>query len=313
MSQHHNDEFDDKRLSDLYKQSATEKPSDHISRGILSSAKQHARSNKSGWGPIANLISILSSSRSLAFTAVMVIGISIILQIQFDQPEQIVPQGISEFSNGAPISKMKSRSAESITEPETFSESMDSVSDTELTPSESSLKKQKVRTPQPEKPVKKTYKPTFDESNRKIAEEAKQRMLERDRLMQQHSQQKKERQEKQMMQTPESAFSPAPIASPLLEMTPSQLTTTADCENLTNKACLSSANCILATQENTLICRIANDHCEKDFVQFHMHEKQCELKDNCQYKKSDCDCGVNETCTCDNNSPPSCELIEDAE
>lgn len=310
MSQHHNDEFDDKRLSDLYKQGATEKPSGHISHGILSAAKKQAKLNKTGWNLVEYLIGLISSSRSLAFAAVMVIGISIILQIQFDQPEQIVPQGISDISNGLPVTKMKSHSEENIADPEAVSRSLDSVSDNETTPSKPSLSKQRAKSSQPAKPAKKTYEQTLNELNRKKSEEAKQRMVERERLMQKRSQQKKERQQKQMMQAPESAFAPAPAISPLFEMTPSQLMTTPVCENLSNKACLSSANCILALQTDELICRKTKNHCEKDFVQIEMQEKQCGQKENCQYKKSNCDCDLNETCSCNNNTPPSCESIE---
>lgn len=313
MSQHHNDEFDDKRLSDLYQQGATEKPSDHITHNILATAKQHARSNKSAWGPIENLISLLSSSRSLAFAAVMVIGISIILQIQFDQPEEIVPQKMSDLSNGMPVAKMKSRSEKNITESETASESIDSVSDIELAPSGSFPDKQKIRPAQSQTPAKKTHESTVNQSNRKIVEETKQRMLERDRLIQQRSQQKKERQKMQLMQTPESVFSPAPALSPLLEMAPSQSMTTPACNNLTNKACLSSANCTLTRKENTLICRTSIAHCEKDFVQLDMYKEQCEIKNNCKYNKSDCQCDINGSCICSNNTPPSCTLIEDVE
>ena len=312
MTQHPNDEFDDNKLSDLYKQGAAEKPSDHINHRILSAAKQHANLNQSGWNLVEYLISLISSSRSLAFAAVMVIGISLILQIQFDQPEQIVPQGISDISNGAPVTKMKSRSEESISEPETFSESLDSASDFEIAPLKPSLNKQRTKSSQPAKPAKKTYEQTINESNRKKSEEAKRRMFERDRLMQQQTQQKKEKQQKQMMQAPESAFAPAPVMSPLFKMTPSQIATPV-CDNLTNKACLSSANCILALQGDKLICRPPNNHCEKDLVQFDMQEKQCEQKENCQYKESKCDCDINETCTCNNNTPASCELIEHVE
>ena len=71
MSQHHNDEFEDNNLSDLYKRGANEKPSDQLSHGIVNAAKQQAKLNQSGWNLIEYLMSIISSSRSLAFAAVM--------------------------------------------------------------------------------------------------------------------------------------------------------------------------------------------------------------------------------------------------
>jgi len=308
MSQHHNNEFDDNNLSELYKQGASEQPSDRISHGILNAAKKQAKLNQSGWNLVEYLLSIISSSRSLAFAAVMVIGISIILQIQFDQPEQIVPQGISDLSNGSPVSKMKSPSDDSLTKPEAITESMESIADSKIAPPQPSVIKQKARSAQPVTPAKKTT----SESNRKKSEEARQTMLEKEHLKQRRSQERKERQQKQMMRTPESAFAPAPAISPLLEMTPYQSTMPV-CKTLTNKACLTSAICILARQDNQLICRSPDNHCENGFVQFDRQEEQCIQKDNCKFIKSECECDTSETCSCSNNTPPSCKLSETAE
>jgi len=290
MNQHHNDEFDDKKLSDLYRQGATEKPSDNISHKILSAASEQAKLNRSGPNLIEYLINMITSSRSLAFAAVMVIGISIILQIQFDQPEQIVPQSISD---SIPAATMKPDSTEILAEPENFSEPMDSASD---------LEKSISKSLSPAKPVTKADEKRRNESDRKAQSEAKRRMAEENQLMRQRSQEKKE---KRMMLAPENAFSPAPVISPL--------TSTLNCDELTNRACLSSAKCTLSFHDNNLTCQSTVNHCEKGFVQMDMYKEQCEQKTGCQYITGHCNCDADESCSCINDELPSCEPIKRAE
>ena len=291
---------DDNKITALYKQGSIETPAQHINRKILDTASQQPTSIFHL--PIRLLINTLSYSKPLAVAAVVVISISIILQIQFDHPEQVIPKSLQEknlqettdtipsldHSSGRSIEPDASRSYDSPDEqlPKAPAEKLKaskpalrkkhSVKESDIT-EDSQLHYQREQ-------AVKTKK--NKEKERRLRQEKK---LEANNILPRQDRIKSE------ASTPQVSFMSTFNAS--IE----------NCKTLNHSECLSSKSCSLSYIDEAMTCQLSTPPCESNFIQNSDNSETCLNRDQCQYIEGTCNCNSNGDCECVNNVIPTCQ------
>lgn len=296
MSQHDNDnEFNDDRLSQLYKKSATETPSEKIKQQLLLAAKQQAESYRSGWNLFEYLLKLMSSSRSLAFAAVMVIGISIILQIQFDQPDELTPTFLDDAANGRLPAEAASPEVSLSAEP---------TQESEEATTQAITRKNSTAPPASISPAKSPAADFFkSESEERHTQQQKEKRLKEQQRKQE------ERKKQRLMLSPESQSTQSRPQA--LYDASSMATVLPDCKTLSDIDCLSSSRCLLVNEDDVLICRETVNLCEENFIQKNnAGAEQCRNQQACEFIAGDCVCKQDGSCKCTDNKPPLCQPIQ---
>lgn len=304
----HNEQNDDNKISSLYKQGSIETPAKHINKKILHQAR--FSSNNVIPLSIKSIFTTITSSKSLAVAAVLIISVSVVLQIQFDHFDEIIPASIETYSDEQTLLENLSTNNTEIllSSPAQTSETFHDNDEEDNTLHNNINNTPKKSAP---KPLMKAYKPTA-----KSAPEAK-AIYERQRheqyLKQKHKRESEQRLERKYQNEEvllknriESIPSPAQGISSLS----SDLE---NCNNFNNKACLASKICTLNISNNKLNCQKAVNHCEQDFSQLHDSIEYCHKKEQCEYTTSTCQCDSNGSCECEDNTPPACLLMNDDE
>jgi len=320
MTEPDNNKHHDEVIASLYQHGSVEQPSDELNKNILNAARKKS-DNIIHW-PAKKIFKTLLSSHSLAVAAVLVISISVILQIQFDYPEEVIlptaeqqlskslsPNSIPKKQNSTDVtSQMSMQPAEEIL---IESESQAITRDSESTIVHSPVLKAKPSVRKQEMDYKKQqalkhrhYEEIKRESKRRRHEEKK-RLSEQQKLRQK---QKAEYQRSESQRL--SALIDSSPTSSLADNKESMLSHA--CEKLSNAECLASTNCILEKDNDSLICRQSKNPCEKGFVQITQPKEQCQIKPECEYISSDCHCDEH-GCQCADNQPPICKPVFDDE
>jgi len=281
MSQYNNGDHDD-NLEQLYHHGATETTPEQLNQKILQASKQVINSEENNISFLLILLQHLLSSRGLAFTAVMVIGISVILQIQFEQPNEIMPEVLTELSQPDPVAAPSA---------ELFEQAAESISSVE----------DKV-VAKPAAPAKRKAPAKLEAEKQRVQRLAEEKRSQQALMKKQKAQ---SAQRKMLSQAPATAIAPAhSLISPL------QLNTDRSCSERTQAACLASANCTLVETADRLICREPGNSCEKGFIQATQLAQQCTTKPGCELIPGDCQCDENENCQCKNMQPPRCLPVD---
>jgi len=305
MSDPANDKKYDEIIASLYQQGSVEKPSDELNKKILNAARNKS-DNVIRW-PAKKIINTLLSSHSLAVAAVLVISISVILQIQFDHPEEIIsPTAEQQFSHATSERKTPEMHADIQQDVTDTAPIMNSQPVEEVLPKPKSpvnTQKHSVRhsTALKEKALaKKQHKVSKQqrEQERRQHIEAK-RLSERKRLRQKSERQHDESQRPStVINTLSADLSADPMTSEAVKF----------CAQLSHSKCLESTNCILDKVDSRLICRQPNNTCEKNFVQKDQSKEQCQIKSECEFINSDCHCDEHD-CQCEDDLPPTCKPV----
>lgn len=302
MSDHKNngsDEFNDERLARLYRLGAKETAPEHISQHILQASRQFKRKKTFQLLNLRPFILQLTSSRGLAFTAVMVIGISIILQLQFDHPDELIPEELADISPTTTSIPAKTQ--------------QDTLEETPLK-AEASVQSDTFEEPltliNTEKPATRPEQPRREEKLQQIQRQQAKKKQTEQRLKKQSERKIKHEAKMQARQRSIQAPSAANFAvdASINEM---QLETDKDCNVLSQAACLAAANCTLDVNGQQLICRPARDHCEQGFIQASNLEQLCINKPGCEWQPGHCQCDQTENCVCENLQVPQCKQIPD--
>lgn len=287
------DDINDDKLSELYRHGASETPAARINQRILQASKQHAHSTDRKQSGFEWLIAHLSSSRSLAFAAVMVICISIILQIQFDYPDSMHPEEISDIS---PLANDVMPDHEQL-----LKEEITTLESTEIKQSSKPAPRSAAPAISRQPAVSTAEKQKSISGKKELQRASKQKEAERIRALKKRQQSQRERMTAPIESTTMMADS---LISPMT------LITQQDCEELTHAACLASTQCILSTSTDDLVCRNARNICEQGFIQAENLEQLCVKNQACQFIAGHCHCDDKGSCQCENNQPPACQLIK---
>lgn len=301
----HNEQDDDNKISSLYKQGSIETPAKHINEKILHQAK--LSSNNVIPLSIKRIFTTITSSRSLAIAAVLIIGVSVVLQIQFDHFDEIMPTSTETYldeqillenlstDNTKRLLSAPAQTAEAFNDNEEMSTLNSNITNTP-----------KKSVP---KPSMKTYKPTAKTESEAKAKYDRQRhehylklkqKREQEQRLERKSQDKEELLKKRLEKIPSTALGISSLSSDL-----------DNCNNFSNKECFASSICTLSVSNNKLNCQQAKNHCEQDFSQSDDSIESCQKKDQCEYIVSTCQCNTNGSCECEDNTPPACLLIDD--
>ncbi len=299
-----NEQDDDNKISSLYKQGSIETPAKHINEKILHQAK--LSSNNVIPLSIKRIFTTITSSRSLAIAAVLVIGVSVVLQIQFDHFDEIMPTSTETYLDEQILLENLStdNTERLLSAPAQTSEAFNN--NEEINTLNSSIPKKSAP-----KPSMKAYKPTakteteakakYDRQRHERYLKLKQKREQKQRL-ERKPQDKEELLKKRLEKIPSTALGISSFSSDL-----------DNCNNFNNKECLASSICTLNVSNNKLNCQQAKNHCEQDFSQSDDSIESCQKKGKCEYIVSTCQCNTNGSCECEDNTPPACLLIEDDE
>lgn len=84
-----------------------------------------------------------------------------------------------------------------------------------------------------------------------------------------------------------------------------------DCEQLSQKACLNSAQCLLEQgKDKKYQCRAANNACESGFIQTEgMAKSTCDSAKSCKFVAASCFCPQGKQCICGGGAPAACQLL----
>ena len=307
---------DDDKISSLYKQGSVETPSNRVNKTIQHHARSH--SNNVIALPLRQLFNIICSSRTLAVAAVLVISVSIILQIQFDHPSELVPatpeQLLEEqlFSNSEPDNiSIESSRTPSPSSNEVKSELAPVIDNIPAPVKESpSIANEGAIAPIQKKSKQAHPKPSLNlmapEKRRAHEEIRKQRLK--------NLQQKKQRSMKEK-DSFERARKVQRSEVHSQEISKIDSLPVENCPLLNNRACISSLNCSLITVDDALVCNDASNICDKDFSQLLGTQNQCELKESCEFIAGQCECNSDAegSCSCLDNRPPSCGFIPEGD
>lgn len=279
MNEHNHTNDADDKISHLYKQGSTETPSEQINRDIIILSRRDFKSPL--LESIKSIISIITFSKPLAFTAVLVISVSIILQLQFEQATVIkanAPLPLSDMNvtdTATTISNdITETTADSLAE-ESFTHRENRTS----APSASKAKKSAVK--ETAQPLQRHNKVTITERSEQLSKKQTNESHTKTDLMESYSE-----------------------AEPQRSQTDSHR-----CLTLSQSDCLLSINCTLRLNNQTAHCAPSENHCEKNFMQLTDPENKCLLKKDCRYIKSDCLCDDEGHCQCNNNLIPGCMSV----
>ena len=300
-------QHDDDKISSLYKQGSVETPAEHINTKILNNARQ--QSTNIIHLPFRLLINTISSSRPLAVAAVVVISISIILQIQFDHPDKMMPETLQESSmqkldDGIPTPEdsLLEEQTDLNSESESFSINKEAGSQ------EKAIENSKVIKPSKSKKIL----PFKADKSRAIQLD---KQIEKNKVIDIRRKKKREQSlrkrkilEENKVRSMEKYFKSNPSA-PLTSAVSSFSAVIDSCKTLTHSDCLSSNICVLRFTNEILICQKADNHCESNFIQKNDIANLCLKRNKCQFIKGECLCDDNGICQCKDNIIPSCQLI----
>jgi len=304
-------QHDDDKISSLYKQGSTETPAEHINTNILNKARQ--QSTNIIHLTFRLLINILSSSRPLAVAAVVIISISIILQIQFDYPDEMMPETLHENST-----QRLSDSFPAL-EDSLMKEQTDTISESEFFSNQETpgLQKKTIAKSKTIKPSKSGKILLFEtdrsreiQLNKQIEQSKRANNHKKKKLEQSLRKQKALEEYKMRSSLKHIESSPS---TPLTSAISSFSKTIDDCKKLTHSDCLSSKHCILRFIDGSMLCQQAKNHCERDFIQKNNNSDLCLKRDKCQFTDGKCLCDSNGICQCTDNIIPSCKLIDSKE
>lgn len=301
------DEFDDDKLDMLYRLGANESASKSVTNSILSAASKQARINTSRLHIVEYFLQLITSSRSLAFAAVMVIGISIILQIQFDQTDEIIPRLDSELNlqtQPANISKTDSPVDESVSEAAEPVLSLSPASPAAQSPKPEPAKKmQPAQAPRaPAEPREHLLKQKHIEQMRQKAKAYQEATRKQKQELSRRK--KSEAEQKRLLDETPQYFATPPAMDSLQSGSPQP--EASQCINLSESDCLLSANCVLANTDKGLICRVPENACEVSFIQAANSAESCIPEAQCRFIKGDCHCDDADVCHCDEEALPQC-------
>lgn len=298
---------DDKKISSLYTQGSKETPAKHINENILN----HARSQTDNVIHLSfkQVIETLTSSRSLAVAAVLVIGISIILQIQFKYPDTLLPPVTEKLSDSELLFE------------NTYSDNLE-----DLQGMDSSALSSPMATPEKKQinsditSFKKESAANTLRNNTAINKPKAMRQMSASKAAQRLEQKKREkrsleRQAKQVEKRKRLLTENRDLNSVLSPQAISVLSNATiepnikNCDTYNNQQCLFATGCTLVINNGTTSCQRTANHCENDFSQFNDTKDKCSNKDRCEYIESTCECNTNGLCECINDTPPACLLI----
>lgn len=301
----HNEQNNDNKISSLYKQGSIETPAKHINETIL----QQARLGSNNVIPLSikRIFTTITSSTSLAVAAVLIIGVSVVLQIQFDHFDEIIPASIETYSDEQILLENSNTDNTDILL-STPAQTSETVNDNEEknTPHGNINSTPKKSAP---KPLMKAYKPTAKSEPEAKAVYERQRLehylkqkhkTDREQRLERKSPDKEEILKNRIESTPTAAQGISSLSSDL-----------ENCNNFNNTECLTSKSCTLNISNNKLNCQKAANHCELDFSQLHDSIESCHKKEQCEYTTSTCQCDLNGLCECEDNTPPACLLMND--
>jgi len=296
---------DDEIIASLYQHGSVEQPSDELDKKILNAARNKS-DNVIRW-PAKKIINTLLSSHSLAVAAVLVLSISIILQIQFDHPEELMsPTAEQQFSHSVPANNIPEKQADiqqgmTDTPPQMSSQPVEEV-----------LSKSKPKAPV--KDLKQSARHSAALKEKSLAKKQQREQERRQHIEKQRLRERKRLKRKAERQHSESQRLSAIISSPSPDSPADSMASITDqsCAELSNSKCLESTSCILDKADDTLICREPNNTCEQGFVQIAQSKEQCQMKSECEFISSDCHCDEY-GCQCEDNLPPACKPIFDDE
>ncbi|MDH5424901.1 MAG: hypothetical protein OEY29_07915 [Gammaproteobacteria bacterium] len=299
MNKHVPSDPHDDKISSLYQQGSVETPAAHINENIRLHARKHSASVISF--PLRRVLNVISSSRSLQVAAVLVIGVSIILQIQFDHPAEMSRPEPAEYSVNDLLADKSDAEHGVVTEDQLLTPSVSSDSVQESLAERNLNPVARPASPRPAMKAKAApEKPAADDEMQQT-EKSETMMREKRRLTKQFSEEKQ-------------AHSSHRQAELILHSTATSMQSVSEqdaddlCRTLDNAACLNSATCVLNNISNDLVCRPALNHCEQDFSQLQDHPDLCQQKPHCEYTASDCNCHSDGSCSCLGDTPPACKL-----
>lgn len=295
------DPHDDDKISSLYKQGSIETPARYINEKIRQRARQGSASVIQF--PLRRVFNVITSSRSLKVAAVLVIGVSIILQIQFDHPEQMsIPMNEEYSDNGMFADKPVSDSSDFIQE-ESFAPSISSDSMKESLVEQTLSTSLEPRTPKPAKKAKPAPAKPGPGYEMQRREKSRSMELEKRRLHEKIIEEKQASSKRKQTEMNLQSLATSP------QVLISEAGAEDICRTLNSAACLASSSCVLSNTNNELTCHAAMNHCERDFRQLDDQSDLCQQREQCEYTAGKCDCDTDGSCECINKTPPSCKLI----
>lgn len=303
----HNEQDDDNKISSLYKQGSIETPAKHINEKIL----HQARLGSKNVIPLSikRIFTTITSSKSLAVAAVLIISVSVVLQIQFDHFDEIIPASIETYSDEQTLLENLSTDNTEILL-STPAQTSETVNDNEYQNTSHSNINSTPKKSAP-KPLMKIYKPTAkSEAEAKAVYERQRREHYLKRKHKRESEQRLERKYQNKEVLLKNRIESLPSAAQGISSLSSDLE---NCNDFNNKECLASKNCTLNISNNKNNCQKAANHCEQDFSQLHDSLESCHKKVQCEYTTSTCQCDSNGSCECEDNTPPACLLMNDDE
>lgn len=298
---------DDKKISSLYTEGSKETPAKHINESILN----HARSQTDNVIHLTfkKVIETLTSSRSLAVAAVLVIGISIILQIQFKHPETLLLPGTEELSDSELLfGNTYSDDLEDLQgmDSSALSSPMEAAEENAISSDITSFEKESAANTLRNNTAINKPKALRQMAAPKVAQRIEQKKRDKRSLDRQAKQVEKRKRLLTEKRDLNSALSPQAISILSNDTIEPNIKS---CDTYNNQQCLSATGCTLVIDNVTTSCQMTANHCENDFSQLNDTKDKCINKDQCEYIESTCECNTNGLCECINDTPPACLLI----
>lgn len=296
MNQHpSNDEFEDNKLNELYKNGSKDTPSAQLNQRILAQAQQKtsAAQQTSSFSQNA-ILTVLASSRSLAVAAVLVLSLSVLLTLQFEQPDTlhtpVVELSLLQNSTLQDMTDQRQVEAEAITRSQMLNEQHTELSEQRARQAaerrqetDRKLRAEKMmKQAPPAMTVQPPAEPLVSAANQAADEMTEERA-------------------DQLPKTESVSSQSVPALSAFAAREP-------DCESLTHLQCMHSARCTLMVQDHSTSCQPATDDCQRQFSQLLDTADACEQKAGCFYQASDCQCDDSGECLCTKNIIPGCYL-----
>ena len=295
-----NDPADDERLSALYDRASTEQPSKSVDAAILKKAQANQPSKQLSYFP--------GWRQSFSVAAVLILSVTVVLMIEKESP--VLPS----ISESVVVIDQKTNKQEAVVEQEKF------VLE-KTTPKERLTNKpdrlEEKRQLEPQGRLDKDSAPAvapvdspsimsnIAKSDTALSFKAAAPGKEKTRKKQETTLQERDA---DLSHLARSAQAPKAVMGIAADQPEQSFSDDKSCQQLTEKACLTSAACTLkkTKEASGYECLPAKDHCELLFRQNEGTKEICESKQGCEFVPGQCYCPPDVLCVCGGGEPPLC-------
>lgn len=277
-----NDEFEDEKLNRLYKKGSKETPSSYLNQRILAASVQHTSKKKTHFWNTEAILTVLSSSRSLATAFVIILSLSIVLTLQFEQADTALTPAPDDMLAIIESASKSSAKQKPLTQENIFQLEHQHKSEKRIhspAPAEKRDFARKLEAEMPETAV--TSRITQADQSQAVISPAMTGSVNAPELAEQ-----------------QDDYIPAISAASSVKES--------GCAALSQRACLHSDSCTLVKEHNQLSCQVSIEACELKFKQITDRADVCDNRPGCTYQEGHCLCDENGLCQCQDNVIPAC-------